>query len=59
VEETVIKRLNVYHDQTKPLVEYYQAWAASGDSAAPKSVKIAGVGNVDDICKQIFAALTR
>lgn len=59
VEDTVIKRLNVYHDQTKPLVEYYKAWAASGDAAAPKSVKIAGVGNVDDICNQIFAALTR
>ncbi len=59
VEDTVIKRLNVYHEQTKPLVEYYKAWAASGDAAAPKSVKIAGVGNVDDICNQIFTALTR
>lgn len=58
-EDTVIKRLNVYHDQTKPLVEYYTAWAASGDAAAPKSVKIAGVGNVDEICGQIFTALTR
>jgi adenylate kinase len=57
VEDTVIKRLNVYHDQTKPLVEYYQAWTKSGDAAAPKSVKIAGTGNVDDICKQIFTAL--
>lgn len=59
VEDTVIKRLNVYHEQTKPLVEYYKAWAKSGDAAAPKSVKIAGVGNVDDICNQIFTALTR
>lgn len=58
-EETVIKRLSVYHDQTKPLVEYYQAWAATGDAAAPKSVKIAGVGSVDDICSQIIAALTK
>ncbi len=57
VEATVIKRLNVYHDQTKPLVEYYQAWAASGDAAAPKSVKVAGVGDVNDICNQIFSAL--
>ncbi len=59
VEETVIKRLNVYHDQTKPLVEYYQAWAASGDAAAPKTVKIAGVGSVDDICNQILAELSK
>jgi len=58
VEDTVIKRLNVYHDQTKPLVEYYKAWTKSGDAKAPKSVKIAGVGNVDEICNQIFAALT-
>ena len=59
VEDTVIKRLNVYHDQTKPLVEYYTAWAKSGDAAAPKSVRIAGVGTVNDICDQIFTALTK
>jgi len=58
IEETVIKRLNVYHEQTKPLVNYYLSWAKTGDAAAPKSVKIAGVGNVDEICAQIFQALT-
>ncbi len=57
VEETVIKRLNVYHDQTKPLVDYYTSWAATGDAAAPKSIKIAGVGSVNDIRDQVFAAL--
>jgi adenylate kinase len=57
-EETVIKRLNVYHDQTKPLVEYYTAWAESGDAKAPKSVKVTGVGGVDEIRDQIFAALS-
>jgi len=56
VEETVIKRLNVYHEQTKPLVDYYQSWPKQ-DAAAPKVVKVAGVGNVDEICAQIFAAL--
>jgi adenylate kinase len=56
-EETVLKRLNVYHEQTKPLVEYYLAWAKTGDAAAPKSVKIAGVGSVDDISNQVMAAL--
>ncbi len=58
VEETVIKRLNVYHDQTKPLVEYYKTWAQSGDANAPESVKIAGVGSVSEICTRVFAALT-
>ncbi len=56
-EETVLKRLNVYHDQTKPLVAYYQSWAADDKASAPKSVKVAGVGSVDEICAQIFAAL--
>ena len=58
VEDTVIKRLNVYHDQTKPLVEYYKAWADNDPSTAPKSVKVAGVGGVDAICAQIFTALS-
>ncbi|MGC2048684.1 MAG: adenylate kinase [Gallionella sp.] len=56
-EETVIKRLDVYHDQTKPLVEYYTAWAKSGDAKAPKCIKIPGVGSVTDIRDKIFAAL--
>ncbi|MDA0235517.1 MAG: adenylate kinase, partial [Proteobacteria bacterium] len=43
-EETVKKRLDVYHSQTKPLVEYYSKWAASGDAKAPKVRKISGLG---------------
>lgn len=57
VENTVIKRLNVYHDQTKPLVEYYTAWAKSGDAQAPKCINIPGVGGVTEIRDRIFAAL--
>ena len=57
-EETVRKRLAVYHDQTKPLVEYYSAWAATGDAQAPKCVKIPGVGSVETIRDNIFAALS-
>ncbi len=56
-EETVKKRLAVYHDQTKPLVEYYSAWARRGDVHAPKYVRIAGVGSVEAIRDEIFAAL--
>lgn len=56
-EETVKKRLDVYHEQTKPLVDYYSAWAATGDTHAPKYVKVAGVGSVDAIRDQIFTAL--
>jgi adenylate kinase len=57
VEDTVIKRLIVYHDQTQPLVNYYTAWEKSGDANAPKCVKIPGVGGVEKIRDQIFAAL--
>ena len=58
VEDTVIKRLVVYHDQTQPLVEYYNAWAKSGDAGAPKCIKIPGVGGVEKIREQISAALS-
>lgn len=56
-EETVKKRLDVYHSQTKPLVEYYSTWAASGDAKAPKVRKISGLGAVDAITANAFAAL--
>jgi adenylate kinase len=56
-EETVAKRLEVYRIQTKPLVEYYSAWAASGDAQAPKLVAIPGVGLVEQIRDRIYAAL--
>ena len=56
-EETVKKRLDVYHSQTKPLVDYYSRWAAAGDAKAPKYRKIAGVGRVDAITQRVLDAL--
>ncbi len=56
-EETVKKRLDVYHEQTEPLIVYYSEWAASGDANAPAYHKIAGVGSVEDIRDAIFSAL--
>jgi adenylate kinase len=56
-EETVKKRLDVYHAQTEPLVEYYSTWAASGDARAPKYVNVSGIGKVEEIRDRIFAAL--
>ena len=55
-EETVKKRLDVYHAQTEPLVDYYKKWAASGQAGAPKHIRIEGVGKVEQIRDQIFAA---
>ncbi|MDX1592670.1 MAG: adenylate kinase [Gammaproteobacteria bacterium] len=56
-EETVRKRLAIYHDQTKPLVDYYTEWSKSGDEDAPKYVRIEGTGSVNDIRDAIFAEL--
>lgn len=60
-EETVCKRLQVYKDQTRPLVEYYSSWAAQANSAdkvkAPAYRKISGTGTVEDITASIFAML--
>lgn len=56
-EETVKKRLDVYHAQTEPLVKYYGDWAARGEAGAPKYVKVSGVGKVEEIRDSIFAAL--
>jgi adenylate kinase len=57
-EETVKKRLEVYRSQTRPLVDYYGKWAASGDARAPKYRKISGHGAVEEITRRVFAALT-
>ncbi|MFZ2041038.1 MAG: adenylate kinase, partial [Desulfobacterales bacterium] len=58
-EDTVRKRLEVYHAQTEPLIGYYRKWEASGDAAAPKYIKIEGVGKVDGIRDAIFSGLDK
>ena len=57
-EDTVRRRLAVYRDQTRPLVDYYATWQASGDAAAPKLRRISGVGAVDAVTARIFEALS-
>jgi adenylate kinase len=56
-EETVRKRLQVYHKQTAPLVDYYQEWAAKEPEAAPKYVRVEGVGSLGDIRSRILESL--
>ena len=58
-EETVTKRLHIYHEQTEPLIAYYGKWAGTGDALAPKYVRIHGVGKVEEIRDKIFAALEK
>ena len=56
-EETVKKRLDIYHAQTEPLVKYYSDWGNSGTAGAPRYFKVSGVGSVDGIRDACFSAL--
>jgi adenylate kinase len=56
-EETVRKRLEVYHAQTEPLIEYYTKWAAGNAHSAPRVVQIDGIGKVEEIRDRIFQEL--
>lgn len=57
-EETVRKRLEIYHSQTQPLIQFYARWAASGAARAPACRSISGHGGVEEIRDRAFAALT-
>ena len=57
-EETVRKRLDVYNDQTRPLVDYYSQWAAKEPAAAPQYRAISGTGTVEEITARALAALS-
>ena len=56
-EDTVRKRLEVYQSQTRPLVDYYSQWAATGDPQAPAYRRISGLGSVEDITARVMQAL--
>ncbi len=60
-EETIKKRLEVYHHQTEPLVEYYQQWAETlqDDNTAPEFHKVSGLGTVDSIFNAIVEELSQ
>ena len=57
LEATVRKRLDVYHSQTRPLVDYYSRWAATGDARAPRYRRISGIGPVDTVLQRALAAM--
>jgi adenylate kinase len=56
-EETVRKRLTVYHEQTEPLIGYYRDLARDGKTDAPRYSRIAGIGDVDEIRNSIISAI--
>lgn len=56
-EETVRKRLQVYQNQTRPLVDYYANWSRTGNADAPRCARISGSGSVEQITERVTAAL--
>lgn len=56
-EDTVRRRLETYHAQTKPLVDYYLGWAKSGQPGAPRYAKVQGTGSIEEIREKVFAAI--
>jgi len=56
-EATVRNRLEVYHRQTEPLVDYYRKWGSSGDAKAPKYHRVDGTKSVEQVRETVFAAL--
>lgn len=56
-EETVRKRLAVYHEQTRPLAAYYEEWARRGEAGAPRYLRVSGVGPVEEVRERLLAAL--
>jgi adenylate kinase len=58
-KETVLHRLSVYHQTTKPLVEWYQLQAKKGGPLAPRFERILGVGKVQEIEDRVAQALTK
>lgn len=56
-EETIRKRLQVYHSQTSPLIGYYQAWSKTGEANSPRYIKVKGVGDMAEIKQTILKGL--
>jgi adenylate kinase len=58
-EATVRQRISTYHSQTRPLIDYYRQWAASGDGRAPRYARIDGSGTIEQIRDRMLAALEK
>ena len=56
-EATVKKRLDVYSEQTRPLIAYYARWAQQEPGKAPRYRAISGIGSVEDITSRAMQAL--
>ncbi len=57
-EATVRKRLEVYHSQTSPLVDYYLKSMQVGDENSPVYLQINGIGDVKEVRDNVFKAMS-
>lgn len=57
LEETVRKRLEVYHRQTEPLVKFYQDYAEKEPKNAPRYARVSGLGAVNAVQARLVEAL--
>ncbi len=57
-EMTVRKRLEVYHQQTSPLIDFYRKWFQEEPSQAPQFVSIDGYGPVEQIWQKLQQLLS-
>ena len=55
-EQTVRKRLSVYHEQTEPLINFYKSWKQENDEA-PKFINVPGIGNISEISRRIITSI--
>jgi len=56
-EDTVRSRLNVYHEQTQPLVDYYRSWM-NEDKNAPKYGSANGVGSLEEVRDRVYTNIS-
>ena len=56
-EEIIRNRLDVYHKQTEPLIDYYQQWANTKQPSSPLFRRISGMGSQDVIYQRILSAI--
>ncbi len=58
-EEIIRKRLDVYHEQTEPLIDYYKDWSKNKHENAPVFERISGCGDENMIYERILSVINR
>lgn len=56
-EDTVRRRLEVYHEQTEPIIDYYRQWGEDDPRSAPRVSRVDGLGPLEDVRERMFAVL--